>query len=510
MIDRIKNYFGKVRTNMGLGQELRSIKDHPAINYDPEMLKYINEWFKLYQGYLPKIHDAEVFTIEKGRTKRRKKTMGMPKVIAQEMASLIFNEQCQISVNDGEDEVSQYVEDVLNDNNFQKKFQDHLEYQFALGGMMVKPYYSSKHRKIKLGYVTAQSFIPVTWDNDDILEAVFLHEQFRQENGKRVKYTLLEWHLESTHEEQNGYTIYNELYRTEKLEQLGKRIPLHTMYPDLEETIGIHPLQRPLFVYIKPNTANNLFLDQPLGISLYANAIDTLELIDTAFDSYLREFRLGKKRILIPESMVKTVYDPFSDTTNRYFDTNDEIYEAVDRGEMDDTKISDISVEIRAEEHIASINAMLNWLSMQTGFSPGTFSFDGQSVKTATEVISENSKTFKSKQSHENLVAAGITQLVKTILILSDLYGVEGTPEYDLQELQVRVAFDDSIAEDANAEAQKILALKAGGLISTVRAIEIVQGVTREEAEEIMAEIQQEEHDRLIDPPSSAYFGEFE
>src|SRR5690625_7031705 len=134
-------------------------------------------------------------------------------------------------------------------------------------------------------------------------------------------------------------------------------------------------LKKSLFLYFKPNTANNVDTQSPLGIPIYANALPTMKAIDTAFDSFHREFRLGKKRIIVPESMVKTAYDQ-NGQPQRYFDSSDETYESFNTGNMDDAKIHDVSVELRVDEHVSAINALLNLYSMQTGFSSGTFTFD--------------------------------------------------------------------------------------------------------------------------------------
>src|SRR5690606_13683710 len=118
---------------------------------------------------------------------------------------------------------------------------------------------------------------------------------------------------------------------------------------------------------------NNIDLQSPLGISIFANALDTIKAIDTAFDSFHREFRLGRRRIIVPAHMVKVVIDPETGKAHRYFDDTDEIYEAFGT-ELDDSEIKDISVSLRVEEHISAINALLNLFAMQTGFSTGTFS----------------------------------------------------------------------------------------------------------------------------------------
>ena len=216
-----------------------------------------------------------------------------------------------------------------------------------------------------------------------------------------------------------------------------------------------------MFVYFKPNTANNLDLTSPLGISLYANALGTLKSLDIAFDSFQREFVLGKKRIMVPTSAIRTVIDPQTGIPQRYFDATDEVYEAMN---FDDgaKQIQDISVELRVEEHTAAINALLNYVSTQVGFSAGAFSFDGQGVKTATEVVSENSKTFRTKQSHETIIEDGIRDLVDIIIEIAALYDeFESTDKYE-----VTVTFDDSIAEDQTAEINKQVTLVMNGLIT--------------------------------------------
>src|SRR5690625_981997 len=459
------------------------------------MYNLIEMWKSLYKGYYSDWHDVKYHTID-GPRNRRMDTINMAKTAANEMASLVFNERCEISIGDDENPTAEFVDGVLARNKFNKKFQDYLEYSFAMGGMVIKPYVDDG--EIKLSFVTADCFIPVSWQNDNIYEAVFINESQR---GKKY-YTLLEWHTWD-----NGtYVIRNDLYESDMQNEIGYPVSLSTLYPDLEEEVRIENIKKPLFVYFKPNSANNFDTQSPLGISLYANALDTMKAIDTAFDSFHREFRLGKKRIFVPDNMIRVVYDG-DGKPHRYFDSSDEVYQGYPSGDMDETTIHDIKVELRVEEHISAINALLNLFAMQTGFSSGTFTFDGQSMKTATEVISEQSKTFKSKQSHEVIIERALIELVHVILTVAELYGIYSTNE----EIEVSVAFDDSIAEDKSAEIDKQIRLVQAELQSKTRAIREIFGVTKEEAELIMEEIISE--DRLfkardpVDEMQSVMFG---
>src|SRR5699024_2247424 len=146
----------------------------------------------------------------------------------------------------------------LKNNKFNKKFQDYLEYSFAMGGMVIKPYVEDE--QVKLSFVTADCFIPISWSNETIREGLFINET---QKGKK-KYTLLEWHLWID----GTYTIKNELYESETGNDLGTKISLSRLYPDLDEETKINNVDKPLFVYFKPNTANNIDIQSPLGISL--------------------------------------------------------------------------------------------------------------------------------------------------------------------------------------------------------------------------------------------------
>ena len=471
------NWMKGVMAKLGLIKKLEQVTDHKKISLSETFYENILKWRALHQGYYSKLHDVVYHTIV-GQKTRSMGTMNMPKMAAQELATLIFNERCEINISDTG--YHDFIHDVFKDNGFNGNFQQYLEFMFAQGGMVVKPYVADN--KIKLAYVTADCFLPISWDNTRISEGVFVSEINKQ--GK--KYTHLEWHIFDG----NQYVIKNELYESTHGQDLGTKVSLDTLYPNLAKEVPLNNVKRPLFAYFKPNLANNVDSTVPLGISIYANSYDTLKSIDIAFDSFQREFRLGRKRIIVPTSAIKEVVDPITKKMHRYFDATDETYEAFD-ADMDENKITEINSILRVEEHIAAINALLNWYAMQTGFSPGAFSFDGQSVKTATEVVSEQSKTFRTKQSHENVIEQGITDLIECIGIVAQLYGLY-TPPADYE---VTAQFDDSIAEDATAEINKQVVLITNGLQSKVRAIMKIHGLSKDEAEALLKEIQSEQPD---------------
>lgn len=471
LIMKVRRWLYRVGILKGI-QNLNQLKD---VNISEEMYQQIDVWKALYKGYYEPFHKLRYKTIDGWKT-RKMDTLQMAKIVSSEMAGLVFNEKCEISISD--ENLSDFIDEVFEDNKFYKEFQDYIEYMFSYGGAVIKPYV--KDGKVMLSFVTADCFIPISWHNDTITEGIFVAEYAK---GDKT-YTHLEWHLW----EGSTYLIRNELYESNGSE-LGVKVPLSTLFENLAEEVRIDGLKKSIFTYIKPNTANNIDTQSPLGISIYANALDTMKALDTAFDSFNREFRLGKKRIVVPAHMVKTVVNPQTGEMYRYFDSSDETYEAFNSGNMDKDEIKDISVELRVEEHISAINALLNLFAMQTGFSAGTFSFDGKSVKTATEVVSENSKTFKSKKSHEIIIEEGIKECIDSVVAVAQLYGLYNGPN----EYEVSVAFDDSIVEDQGAEINKQIQLVSNGLTSKKRAIMKIHKMTEEEAEQLLQEIREEQ-----------------
>ena len=249
-----------------------------------------------------------------------------------------------------------------------------------------------------------------------------------------------------------------------------------------------YPVSVPAFQYWKPDISNNQQTTLPLGVSIYANCIDTLKALDTVFDSFVREYILGKKRIIVPSSCIRTVVDPESGKSTSYFDTDDEVYQALKCDEDRDLKITDNTTVLRVQDHVNGINALLNILCSQVGLSAGALSFDqSKGMKTATEVVSENSKTAQTMKANKNLLVEFIEGMIKAVLELAVYSGELPKKEYSLS-----VAFKDNVIIDDNTLIENNINLVAAGLKSKVSAVmEIMkcdEATARAELEKIKQE----------------------
>ena len=482
-------------------------------------------WKLLYRGFYKPWHLIPAPTVANPRGERQVYRLNAAKAICSELASLVWGEECEINVtmdgrestDENPDPLGEWVKRVLTENAFGEKMQESIEQGLALGGSAIKVWREVKRDgegneipgtgEIRLGYCMADQFVPLAWDNARVTEGVFISRIAKD----GYYYTRLEWHKWDG----TTYVVTNELYRSEMQKGgtpgsdqdiLGVRWPLSDIYPYLDERTEI-PVEESLFSYWRTPVANNLDDNSPLGVSIYGNALETLHALDICYDSFVREFRLGKKRIIVPARAVRTVVDPETGLARRYFDPGDETYEALASDNPEDLKISDNSVELRVEEHIAALNAFLSILCLQVGFSSSTFSFDQHSgLKTATEVVSENSKTYKTIKTVQNQLRPMIEHMVRNIVDVAILYGMD----YDGQSIEalasggyhVNVVFDDGVTQDRQTNISEGVMLVGAGLLSKYTFMtdkKYGQGLTPEQAQAELERIKAEGTGNAVD-----------
>ena len=478
-------------------------------------------WKLLYKGFYKPWHIIPAPTISNPNGTRELYRMNAAKAVSAEIAGLVWGEECTVNVSrdgyDGDDDpLNAFIQSVLCDNAFHEKMQESIEQGCALGGAAMKVWRDVRRdsdgkevdgtERIKIGYAMADQFVPIAWDNAKVHECVFISRVAK----RGWYYTRLEWHTWDG----MTYTVRNELYRSEMQKGTGGdsqdirgiRVPLAEMYPFLDEETII-PVGESLFTYWRTPIANNLDDNSPLGMSIYGNALETLHALDICYDSFVREFRLGKKRIIVPARAVRVVIDPQTGLARRYFDPGDETYEALASDDPNDLKIQDNSVELRVDEHVAAMNAFLSILCLQLGFSANTFSFDERGgIKTATEVVSENSKTYKTIKTVQNQLAPAIEHLVRNIVDVAVLYDMEWEGQKVAQLAKpgyhVNIVFDDGVTQDRQTNINEGVMLVGAGLLSKYTFLtdkKYGQGLTPEQAQEELQRIRDEGTGNSVD-----------
>lgn len=446
-------------------------------------------WKSWYRGNVNDFHYFNKKMIDGKVKKCERLTLNMPKKLCEDFAKLLWSEKVQINL-DNKANTEQLLQ-VLNskENNFKVNFPNFLERVFALGTGVTVEY--KKDGKTIIDYIDGDVVLPFSYTNSYINGLITVSRWETGSESEKRYYTHLTYHQFKD----KKYIKMNEIYVSSVDTLLGRELDFKEEMPNVEE-YKTYDTDNPHFQVWKPVIANNFDTDSPMGLSILANQIDKLKAIDIKYDSFNREFLTGKKRILIDRTAVKkkAVPDPETGNVNyvSYFDVNDEVYVAIDG--MENQPVKEIDFELRYQEHIDSINAELNYLSSGSGLGQNYYSFDGQGVKTATEVVSENSDTYRTKLHHQIMVQSGLEGLVKAICEL------EGIPY-----TSVNIAFDDSIIEDENTLINRGVMLYQSKVISLEKFMKKYLHYNEAEIQEEKKKIQNE--NKVVKPEGMDFFG---
>lgn len=446
-------------------------------------------WKSWYRGNVNDFHYYNV-TMANGRTtKKERRTMNMPKKLCEDFSKLEWSEKVEIKLDT--EEATKRLWDILDskENSFNVNFPNFLEQEYALGtGVTVE--YTKDDRTI-IDYIDGDVVLPYKYTNSYI-NGIVTVSRFVEGTHENKKYIT---HL-TYHEYENGiYTRLNELYVSKNSDTLGLNVPLETRFPNLKE-YEIIKTDSPRFQVWKLPIANNFDTGSPMGLSILANQIDKFKNIDTKYDSFDREFELGKRRILVDRKTVKKRVEGVDENGNpiyvSHFDADDEVYVAIDG--MENQPVKDIDFVLRTTEHIDGINAELNYLSAGAGLGTGFYKFDGQGLKTATEVVSENSDTYRTKVHHQIPIYDCLYDLIACICEMENIPYKE-----------ISITFDDSIVQDEDALIKRGIELYNNGLISLEKFMKKYLHYEDAEIQEEMKKIA--EGKKIIQPEGLDFFG---
>ena len=489
IVQTIKNFFTRSKYVMTT-QNLANITDHPKIAVSGAEHDRIRDNLKYFAGRYPQIEYKD-----SNGTKQKRDYNHLPvgRTAAKKIASLVFNEQAEIKLDDKD--ADKFIQDQLQNDRFIKNFERYLESCLALGGLAMRPYVDNG--KVRVSFVQAPVFLPLQSNTQDVSSAAIVTKTTKSEGQKTKYYTLIEFHEWKNSEE---YTITNELYKSDNQDTVGARVPLSTLYEDLEETVNVNGLSRPLFTYLKTPGMNNKDINSPLGLSIFDNAKTTIDFLNETYDQFMWEVKMGQRRVAVPTQMIKPEYNQQGEKVivKRQFEAGQNVYEQFDNGDMDKgIGITDLTTPIRSDDYIKAINEGLALFEMQIGVSAGMFSFDGKSMKTATEIVSENSDTYQMRNSIVSLVEQALKELIISMIELAIAYGLYkgSVPTMD----KISINLDDGVFTDRNAELDYWIKVVTAGFGTHAMAIEKVLNVTPEQAMKIESEV----HGNTLDEANS-------
>src|SRR5699024_4314492 len=243
-------------------------------------------------------------------------------------------------------------------------------------------------------------------------------------------------------------------------------------------------------LFRSPAGFNNINPHSPLGLGLTDNIKDTLKQINDTFDQFNWEVRMGQRTVFVSDQMLHTVPSEDGMPPKQVFDPDTNVFKSIRIG-MDSDLVKDVTNDIRTQQYTEAINQALKTLEMQLQLSVGTFSFDGRSVKTATEIVSENSLTYRTRNTHVNEIEKFIKGLIVSVLELAKAYGLYAgeIPTFE----DIGVDFDDGIFQSRDSLINFYGKAKTFGIMPTVEIIKRMFDVPEETAQAWMKQIASEQ-----------------
>lgn len=420
----------------------------------------IRMWISWYNANVRNFSTYKIY-MGRGTSKRcERKSMGMAKKLSEDIADLLMNERVQITLDD--ERTNEFVQRILSENHFLVLGNDYQERKAYTGTVAYIPYMYDMEvdeegnvasGKIGINYVDAPNIYPVSWNNGDVKECIFLFPH----TVNRRKYVQVQSHLINGSE----YVIENAVLECVSGSAEGKELRE-------EEWRGLKPFRNmakeihtgslePQFVIDRLNIVNNAEEDNPMGVAIFANSIDVLKKLDIEFDSYCNEFVLGRKRIFVAPEMLH------NSDGSMTFDPDEVVFYSLpeDYDESKDGLLKEVDMQLRADAHSKAINDDLNYLSLKCGFGTRRYQFDPSGIKTATEVISANSDMYRMIKKHEIILEDVLKRLIRIIIRLGVALGHPVDMDAD-----ITIDFDDSIIEDTATERKQDIEDVSMGVMS--------------------------------------------
>ena len=431
---------------------------------DTKYYSTIRTWRDWWRGYVKEAHSYRELGVD-GTVKQRKLySFGMAKKVTEDWASLLLNEKTEIVVDDAAS--SEWLQGadgtggVLGEVNFWAEGNELIEKAFAYGtgafvaradGAMIKDsgaVIPDEKCRVAVEYMDALSIIPLSVEKSRITEVAFVSEFIKK--GKRCVY--LETH---TKNEGGHYQIENEFFVLD-----GSTLKASELPEGVAGTIDTGS-SRPWFALIYPNITVNNEDCNGLGMSVYANALDNLLAVDIAFNNFIKDFKLGGKKVFYNRSMLQTNKDGETITPD---DVAQQLFQQVGDGMDFDAAnmVQEYNPQLRVDENKNGLQATLDYLSFACGLGTHRYKFEQSGTKTATEYNGERQDMVQHANRHMIVLEAALKTICSALLYIGKVFcNAAVNPD-----AEISVIFSDGFVIDEEAKAAKDMQLVSQGILN--------------------------------------------
>ncbi len=398
----------------------------------PEMEEAVSRWQEIFLGNCPWL------------SYKRPRSLRLAASCSQYLSRLVCGE---LAVTFPENQRGDFMKETF-DREVLPQLPMAVQQALANGSVALRPFVQKG--RMKLEWLGTEQFYPVELSsNGDCTAAVFLSRaSLGKNNYLRTEYQRFE---------DGVYKISNRAFLCDYSGRPKSPVSLTKIpaWADIEEESHIKGLERPLFAVWRLPFVNTVD-GSAESVSLYANAEQILMDIDRLYNDYCFEFETARRKLILREDALRLKSD--GSPVLPHGEHADDVYLPLDLG-GETQAFADYTPQLREGEYRAAINQLLRLFELQCGLSNGTFSFDEKGALTATEIISQDRRSYYTVREIQQQGRVALEQLCEAMAALCDLYDVGG-----LGDSEPVISFGDGIFEDINVEFQRRLKLVELGM----------------------------------------------
>lgn len=269
-------------------------------------------------------------------------------------------------------------------------------------------------------------------DDGNITGAIFA--SYTVQNG--VGFTRLEHQRfdgPSADGTRKHYQVTNRVFRNQLSKSgeviLGAEVPLSKVdvWAHIQPEVGIDGLEAPLFAYFRIPGVNSIDPSSPLGLSVFANAINELRAIDVAISRKNDEVEDSRHITFVGQTLIMNAQNKGVQLPR--------FVKGLGIG-LTDTETSAVHEHVPTmltDQRVKDINFDLSMAGVKCGFSEGVFVLDGQTgMITATQVEADDRDTIQTIKADRDALKTALTQAIAGADAMASLYGLAPFGEYEV------------------------------------------------------------------------------
>lgn len=313
------------------------------------------------------------------------------------------------------------------------KLRHWVEYGCAYGTIIVKPNDGG------FDVFTPFEFIITESDSNGNIMGIIFKDSY-DDNDKH--YTRLEYHRFVKTQTESGevypYYITNKAYVSRNSESIGDPVPLSsTKWANLLEDTGPilksnnEQLDGPIFGVFRTPQANNIDISSPLGLPVFAEAIEEMKDLDVAYSRNAGEIFDSEKIVLVDDRLMCESGQPVKGVKNPVVKIARFVKNVFGNGPED--FYQEINPQMNTDERLAGINALLSQIGYKCGFSNGYFVFnESTGIQTATGVEAEQQRTIQFIKDVRDKLEDCLNGAVYAMSVYADLYSLAPVGNYEV------------------------------------------------------------------------------